>query len=131
VAKGETFQREKLVFVDIPETAEDMIRTEPPAEPEVAPKPEPAPEPEPVVEPAPEPEPAPVLEEEVIIEEPPTEEETVSLAMIFGVFIGLNVLIGLGIGAFFLIRNRRRSKQAGKAKDAVAASEETPEKADE
>ena len=149
IASSRTFQREKSLFVEVPEPPAGAT---PPAAPEPEPRPEPEPEPAPEPEPEPEtePEPAPEAEmppepeapeeappamQEEVIEPAPqeTEEDTGNgpgLGMILGLFILLNLVVGSAIGGLLWWRKRRASKSAAKAEgedeDEDEAGEEKP-----
>lgn len=117
IARSETFQREKSLFMDVAAmpagmTAEPEPMAEQPvsdpapvAEPEAEPKPEPA-----MTEP--ETDPAPAAMEEEIIEPEPEEASGngPNLVLIIVIFILANVLIGSAIGGFLWWRRRKRSK---------------------
>ena len=110
VARGETFQREKALFVEVVEPTVDT--TQPPMEPASTTEPEPVPEPEPTPEPTPEP--APESEPE-----PAPEEKGVNLGLIVSLFVLFNLLVAAGIGGFMFWRKRKAAK--------AAASEEADE----
>ncbi len=115
VARSETFQREKVLHIEIPEPPADFIAPPPEPEPVPQPVPEPVPEPEPetVVEPEPEPE---LVVEEVVTEEPESQEG-VSVGLIVTMFLLFNLLIALVVGGVFFLRKR---KQSGGKKDDTA-----------
>lgn len=123
IATGETFQREKVLFVEVAPAPEGTASPAP-AEPEPAPEPaaEPEPQPAPESEAAPEPaaEPEPVPMEEEIVEEVPEEEEGPNIGLIVSVFVLVNLLIAMVIALVIFLRKRRAAAPKDKEEEAEA-----------
>jgi len=126
--RSETFEREKILYIDVPQAAEPSAV---PPELVVPPVSQPEPEPEQNVEvPAIEQPPVENLAEEVITEQEP-EDGTVSLGMILGLFVAANLIIATLVGAFLFIKNRRRAKQSPDQDDIEEEVESETNAADE
>lgn len=130
--RSETFEREKIFYVEVPQATESSAAQLEPAAPVAS-------RPEPELEPQPEPERAteksadeqPVTEslaEEVITEQEP-EDETVSLGMILGLFVAANLLVATLVGVFIFFKNRRRAKQSPDQEDIDPETESADEPA--
>ncbi|HSH30684.1 MAG TPA: vWA domain-containing protein [Thiohalobacter sp.] len=129
IASGQTFKREKSLFVEVPPLPEGATPPAPepggdaaagsPPEPQAPPQPEPAAEAE--AEPEPEAEIPPAMQEEIIDPAPEAEERAQTqtgpgLGLILGLFVLANVVIGAAIGGFLWWRRRRRRKAAGRSR---------------
>jgi hypothetical protein len=129
IAEGETFQRQKTVHFEVEPLPPGAVV----AEPVQAAQPEPAPptqEAQPPMEPQPAADVQPVnaeAEEEVHPAEPvedveqqvlPENKKGVNLALVAGVFIGLNLLLGaIGFGVWWFLRKRNRTTAADDGND--------------
>jgi len=120
IVEGETFQRQKTVHFEIAPTPagspkpeqEQQAETEPQTEQEA--EPEPTPEPTPDIaaaeqaagpELAPEEDPEPQLQ--------PAKKKDVSLVLVAGVFMGINLLFGvIGFAVWWLIKKRNKADHA-------------------
>ena len=118
ITKGETFQRQKTVHFEV---AAPPPGLEPPApEPAVVPEPvvEPEPEPEPEAKPEPEPEPEVAAEPEPEVSEPesnaePEKKKGMNLGLAIGVFVGVNLLLGvIGFAVWWFLKKRKKSAAA-------------------
>jgi Mg-chelatase subunit ChlD len=130
IAESETFQRQKTVHFEVeplpaalakPE-GEEPVQTEPQPEPDQNAKPET--EPDVAAEPEPEPEPENAeAEQEVAAEEaaeegseqqPPLEKKKdVSLVLVVGVFMGINLLLGaIGFAVWWFLKKRKKADSA-------------------
>ncbi|MAT64759.1 MAG: hypothetical protein CMN57_03860 [Gammaproteobacteria bacterium] len=149
VASGQTFKREKSLFVEVPPLPAGATPPAPapvseapaasPSEPEAPtePDPEPASETEPEAQAEPEPEPEteipPAMQEEIIDPAPEAEDQAETetgpgLGLILGLFVLANVIIGGAVGGFIWWRRRRRRKAAARSQaDTEADADEQGE----
>ncbi len=122
IAESETFKRQKTVHFEVDQPPVDLQAAAKPAVAEVVNEPESEPESRPDVlpEPTPEAEGTPAVEEEVAAEEaaPPAGEAPkkkggINLGLAIGVFVGVNLLLGLiGFGVWWFLK-KRKQKAAG------------------
>lgn len=128
LAKANTFQREKSFFLNVVKAPENAEVVEPVIEPKAEPVAESKPEAvtEPTPEPVPESTPEPAPEE---VEEEEYEEESggIDIALIAMIFVGVNVVVGAGIGGFMWWRKRKDKKATETDKDADDNEDEEEE----
>jgi len=117
IAKGETFSRQTTVHFEVAEAPVDLKGTAPPAAVEPT-QPEPAAQPEPKPEQKAEPEKTaePIAEAEPPIEEPapaadtaPPKKKGINLGLAIGLFLAVNILLGLiGFGVWWFLKKRKQ-----------------------
>jgi len=133
IAESETFKRQKTVHFEVaplPVTldAQAPVVEEPVVETPPAPEPEPEPAP---AEPESEPEPEPVAEDAAAGEEEAVTEEAskpkkkgINMVFAIGMFVGVNVVLGLiGFGVWWFLK-KRKQKAAAKDDDEEPSEEE-------
>ncbi|WJW76819.1 vWA domain-containing protein [Thiohalobacter sp. IOR34] len=126
-ARSQTFQREKVLYLDVEPLPEGAAPPPVVAEPEPEPQPvaesepEPEPEPQPPAEPAAEApeveEPPPALQEEELLTEEPADEG-INVGLIISLFVLVNLLIGGLVAGFIFWKKRRGARAAEKVEDA-------------
>ncbi len=135
IAESKTFKRQKTVHFEVaagPAGLEVPPKTEtkPEVVPEVVPEPEQVVEPEPT---EPEAEEMPAADKadeaktEPEAEQKPKKKKGINMGMAIGVFVGVNVLLGLiGFGVWWFLKKRKQKAAAGddEDKDEDAAEEE-------
>jgi len=121
IAESETFQRQKTVHFEVAPTPaglpkpepEEPVQAEPQSEPDVVAEPEPEPAPEPdkaAVEQAAAPEAPPEKDSE---QQAQPEKKGVNLALVAGVFVGVNLLLGaIGFGVWWFLKKRNKTDNA-------------------
>ncbi|MEA2080556.1 MAG: VWA domain-containing protein [Pseudomonadota bacterium] len=128
IAESETFQRQKTVHFEVAPAPAGLAKPEPEqaalAEPqsEADQKVEPETEPDVTPQPAPEPadaeagqaaDPAASLEEDTEQQPLPGKKKDVSLVLVAGVFIGVNLLLGaIGFGVWWILKRRNKTGSA-------------------
>ncbi len=134
VAESETFKRQKTVHFEVAPLPVTLDAPAPVVEEQsvVEQTPQPAPEAEPApVEPEPEAQPEtdtvdePEVEETAPEEEPKAKKQGINMVFAIGMFIGVNLLLGLiGFGVWWFLKKRKQKAASGEAEEAVAEEDQ-------
>ena len=125
-AIGETFKREKIINFNIATPQEG-------ADEHPAPEPEPELEPVPETEPVSEPEITPEVSEEPVDKKPEDpkpeaiekDDEGMGVGAVVGIFMGINLLLGLiGAGIWWILKRRNKPAESEEETDLEEAGEE-------